>query len=133
MNGKKIVILLLTIAITIIIIAIISVYSINKTVTDELNLDLLKLMKNSNLVKDKIGEIETIDKANLDWFKKYDNNGSICKDYIVKVSTNEEIIIKIILNPKVTKGIYAYEINGEIFYEEIINDSDIHLNYFVEK
>lgn len=98
--------------------------------TEKLNEKLFELMKESEIIKNEIGEIVNIYKEPSDWFEKYDDNGSYWTNYIINKDLENETNIKIILNSNITKGIYAYQINGKLFYEEINNDENLNLRYF---
>lgn len=136
MKKKKMAKVIIIFVICIVAMLIPAIYVINRLDiedTNKLNVKILYLMQNSTFVKEKIGNIEKVDKNNHEWFKKYDSNGSYWANYKITTDTGKEIHLKIILNQKETDGIYAYEIENEIFYEEIIHDENINLRYYVEK
>ena len=102
-------------------------YGMNK----ELNNNIFFILNKSDIVKQNIGKINNIYKKSNDWFEKYDDNGSYWVEYIINKGTKSELKIKVIVNKKITKGIYAYEINGKLYYEEINDETNPELKYYI--
>ncbi len=85
------------------------------------NEPLLEMLKKSEILKNEIGKIKSIDvKLNiyLRKYKKLDSNSEYV-NYTLKTYDNKKHKVKIIYNKKYTFGIYAYEINGRVFYEDV--------------
>ena len=67
---KKLIIPIIVFCATILIGVLYCINSRNTKYTKELNEKLLILMKDSNIIKEKIGEVKTIYKDKADWFEK---------------------------------------------------------------
>ncbi len=113
-------------------VAYININEINKLYTQNLNEEILYIMSNSNVIKENLGEVNNVFKKESDWFEDYDEKGSIFVKYEVTLIDNKKKTVLIILNSKYTKGIYAYEIDKKLYYEEINDKNIITTGYFVE-
>lgn len=109
-----------------------NIKKIDKIYTHDLNEEILYIMSNSNVIKENLGEVKDVFKKESEWFKDYDDDGSIFVSYELTLKDNRNKNVLIILNSKYTKGIYAYEIDEKLYYEEINNDNIITTRFFVE-
>lgn len=113
-------------------VAYINIKEIDKLYTQDLNEEILYIMSNSDVIKETLGEVSNVFKKESDWFEDYDENGSIFVKYEVTLLDNKKKTVLIILNFKYTKGIYAYEIDKKVYYEEINDKNIITTGFFVE-
>lgn len=113
-------------------VAYINIKEIDKLYTQDLNEEILYIMSNSDVIKETLGEVSNVFKKESDWFEDYDENGSIFVKYEVTLLDNKKKKVLIILNSKYTKGIYAYEIDKKVYYEEINDKNIITTGFFVE-
>lgn len=113
-------------------VAYINIKEIDKLYTQDLNKEILYIMSNSDVIKETLGEVSNVFKKESDWFEDYDENGSIFVKYEVTLLDNKKKTVLIILNSKYTKGIYAYEIDKKVYYEEINDKNIITTGFFVE-
>ena len=94
---------------------------LNSNSMSKRNESLLKTLKKSEVLKNEIGEIKSIDNKIFIFTHKYTKLDALSEyiNYTIRTSDNKKHKIKVIYNKKYTLGIYAYEINGKIFYEDI--------------
>lgn len=116
--------------ITILIIISISIKKVIESTNRKLDQNILIIMRDSQVIKEQLGEVKEAHKIDYSSFEKYDKKGSLYTNYKIVYNNNEQSIIKIIVNPKFTPNIYAYEIDGELFYEDVNINNEIELRYF---
>lgn len=72
-------------------------------------------LKHSNILEDRICKINNVRSADKNWFEKYQDDFYF-KNILIECDNLDTHIIKVIVKDDAF-DVYAYEINGELIYE----------------
>lgn len=81
---------------------------------------IMEMLAKSDIIKNELGEIKSVSFKRRKYYScpKFGHFAQ-CGDYVLITNDESKYNLVIVLNQEFTYGIYAYEINNKVIYEDI--------------